>query len=620
MPELTTPPMAIPMPEAKQVKLEKFRGIDLTSGVVNVHTSRSPDAPNMMPDDDGFPKKRPGWEVAEQFTGAIHGIWWLETGQAQKQVVHAGSGLYVDGALLHDAMADADSAAVQVDGKLWIVDGQTYVYCDGEKCEAVSAIATVPLITIAKAPNGQFGATSYRPINLLTGWRTDSYAGTADDKVYVLSFGALSAAAVKVEKLDASGVWVAAASGYTVDRTAGKVTFTAAPGVSPVTGEDNVRISYEVAQSEAGRVDKMRHIILFGVNGALDRVFLAGNPEEPNVDYWSEWGDPAYIGDTFYSVLGQDASPIMGYSVLNNQLVAHKQGEENGRNVFVRRGVLDAEGFASFEITNILQGEGTVATGSVATAGGEPVFLTKRGIHAMTPGDITGERYVQRRSYYIDGGLLREAGLEGARATVFGRFYVLAINGKLYLLDTEQKSYEKNEPYSTHQYEGYLWTNVPACCLATQGRVLWFGTRDGRLCRFMPGKLTHDYSDDGAPVVCWWTTPLMNLDVWGRLKRVTGVWVVGQPNTRSSGKIYYATDREYDRLVREYTMDVFSLDDIDFERFTFNTLDRPMVVATGKKAKKVKLFQVRVENDANNEPFGIIAMQIDYTVGGRIRR
>mgnify|MGYP000776611868 CR=1 FL=1 len=59
------------------------------------------------------------------------------------------------------------------------------------------------------------------------------------------------------------------------------------------------------------------------------------------MDYWSEWSDPAYFGDVSYSILGQESSPIMGYSVLADTLVTHKQGEENGRNAFVRKGELD---------------------------------------------------------------------------------------------------------------------------------------------------------------------------------------------------------------------------------------------------------------------------------------
>lgn len=628
MPALTTPSGDIPKRQTSTLKLERFCGVDLTSGVVNVDRSRSPDAVNIMPDEDGFPKKRPGWRCEKKYSARIYGAHRFVKGGVEKVLIHTGTRLMDGDTVLYSGMASAVSVSAQLGGKVWILDGKSYLYYDGSTCAAVSSIATVPIITIAKAPNGETGATSYQAINLLTGWRTDSYLGTSTGKKYVLSFNGLSAGAVTCKKLDSEGVWQNIdAAGYTVDRAAGIVNFTTAPGVSPVEGEDNVRITYEVTENGAEKINKCRLMILYGVKGALDRIFVGGSPDEVNVDYWSDWNDPAYMGDTFYGLVGQDASPIVGYSVLGDKLVAHKAGEENGRNIFMRYGNLDEEGFAAFELVGVMQGDGALSSQCFASLSSEPLYLSGRGVQALTPADITGERYAQGRSFYLDGGLLREEGLAGACAINWDRFYVLAVNGKLYLLDGEQKSYENKEPYSTYQFEGYLWADVPAVCLWVQGGALWFGTADGRVCRFMAGSDTDHYVDvpqvDGAErlaITCCWTTPMMELDMWGRLKTVTGVWLAGQPYGRSSGKVYYYSDKDWRKLTREYYADMFDWNNIDFDRFTFNTLDIPMIVGTGRKAKKVKLFQVRVENDAAFEPFGLMAIQIDYRVGGRIRR
>lgn len=619
-------------PKSYEVELSKFRGVDLTSSVVNVDPSRSPDAPNLMPDADGFPSKRPGWHTAAQLTGTVHGAYSLITEDGPKRLVHAGTGLYLlgDGAApteVYGGMNDAPSKAVQLGGKLWILDGKTYLYYDGTVCAPVRTIATKPRITIAKAPNGQYGATSDMPPNLLTGWRTDSFAGlesTATEKVYYLSYNGLSAAAVEAEVLTGSGGtadWVKKTEGtdFTVDRALGKVTFNIAPGKSPLDGEDNVRITYEVAEDHADVINKCRFSILYGVNGAMDRVFVAGSPDEPNIDYWSEWNDPTYFGDTWYGMVGQEASPIMGYSVLADTLVTHKAGEENGRNAIVRKGELDSEGFATFRITNVIQGEGAVSERAFGSLSSEPLFLTGRGVMALTPSDVTGERYAQGRSWYLDGALTRET-LTGAPAAVWGRFYVLAAGDRLYLLDSSRKSYQSKAPYSEYQYDAWYWTGINATALWEWDGALWFGTADGAVRVFWPaGQASHE-NDDGAPITARWTTPLMNLGSWSNLKTVTGVWVVGQPYSRSGGSIWYATDREYAKLVRDYTIDIFDWDDIDFDRWTFNTLDRPTVAPARKKAKKVKLFQVRVENNALNELFGLFAIQVNYRMGGRVKR
>lgn len=627
MPQMTrmgNPPTA----QQRGIVLDRFRGVDLTSGVTNVDKSRSPDAPNMMPDADGYPAKRPGWHTVLQLEGAVHGAWRLVNGAQETRLIHAGTRLYqvtgdertgLTAAVVYEDMADGPSQAVQLGGKLWIVDGKTYLCWDGETAKPVRQLATVPLVTIAKAPNGTDGATSYKPVNLLTGRRTDSFAGTEGDVDYYLSFQDLTESAVEVQKLDAEGAWQPVTGGWAVDRALGKVHFDAAPGKSPVTGEDNVRITYEV-EAKAELVDRQRLCILYGVNGAMDRVFLAGNPEENGVDRWSEWNDPTYVGDLNYGVLGSEQSPIVGYSVLSDGLVAHKHGEENGRNAFVRRGSLDGEGNAVFAISAVVQGEGATAPRSFASVAGEPLFLTPEGVYALTAADITGERYAQGRSYYLDGALKKETELAGAAAVVWGRFYVLALGGRLYLLDTAQKAYEKNAPQSSFQYEGYYWTNVDASSLWTWDGALWFGTPGGAVRTFYEAGTGSHYMDDGEPIAARWTTPLMNLGSWYQLKTVTGVWVVNQPYTRSGGGIYYATDREWAKLAREYNVDIFDWNDIDFRRWTFNALDRPFIVNARKKAKKVKLFQVRVENGREREPFGLFAIHVNFRLGSKIKR
>ena len=642
MPKLTTPGPP-PRVKTEMATLAEFKGVDITSNDMQVAPYRSPEAPNMMPDADGFPTKRPGYEMQARYGGAIHGgaarggavhgAYLYQYEGVEKRLIHAGDTLYADGEPVYTGMADAHSTAVQLGGRLWILDGQTYLTYNGTEAGPVSEIATVPMITIAKGPNGSTGATSYRPVNLLTGKRTDSYLGTPADKAYTLSFNGLAGTAVTAQVLNAAGEWQPKAEGvdFTVNRAAGVVTFTAAPGASPVTGEDNVRITYETEASNAEKINACRVSILYGVNGALDRVFVSGSPAEPNVDYWSEFNDPAYMGDTFYGMLGQEASPIVGYSVLNNLLAAHKAGEENGRNAFVRTGEVDDEGFAVFRIVNVIQGEGAVSRRSFASLNGEPVFLTARGVYALTPSDITGERYSQSRSYYLNGGLLREPGQAGGAAAVWGRFYVLALGSRLYLLDGDQKAYERQQPHSAYQYEGYYWEDIHAESLWVWGNELWFGRADGTVCKFKPAGQTATYSDWGGEedeagepvkqaVACHWRTPLMNLGTWGSLKTVSRVWVVGQPYARSSGTILFDTDREYERSVKNYTIDIFSWDDIDFNRFTFNTIGRPTITPTRRKAKKIKLFQVTVRNTVLHEPFGIFAIQIKFRIGGEIKR
>lgn len=635
--------------------LERFRGVDLSSGETACAEYRSPDAMNMMPDKNGYPVKRPGYKTEAKLEGTVHSAFRLNANGKELELVHAGTKLYRMDTKepVYEEMADTESNAWQIGSRLWIVDGKKYLCYDGETVRPVEEIATPAMITISKAPNGLDGATSYKPANLLTGKRIDSFLGTEEDDEYTLSHkGLKTESTVTVRLLGTDGVWyedTGTEGGdveveidgagvfvtFTVDKVLGKVKFSQPPGKSPLDGEDNVRIEYEINNDKADVINRMRAGIVYGVGGAMDRLFLTGNPDEPTIDRWSEFKDPAFFPDLNYGEMGQDGAPIIGYSVMGDALVAHKKSEKEGRNAFVRRGELDEAGEAVFRITNVITGEGAIAEKSFQSFGGEPVFLTKDGVFALTPSDLTGERYTQLRSYFLNGALLREKGLETAKSCVWGQFYCLAVNGKIYLLDNEQKSYESRSPNSSYQYEGYVFDGIKATALwVNRSGRLSFGTEDGKICVFgdpLEGSDGTDYTGmeetEPVPVGAWWSTPLLTLDSWSNLKSVKNVWVAAMPYGRTSGEIWYSTDKKvldlaktYEtELVREYDVGIFSFTQTDFDDFTFNANGRGMIFPTRKKAKKVKMFQVIVKN-MKAQPFGLLAIALQYTKGGRIKK
>lgn len=224
----------------------------------------------------------------------------------------------------------------------------------------------------------------------------------------------------------------------------------------------------------ADKINKCKIISLFGVNGATDRMFLSGNPDFPNRDWYCKMADGFFWGDLWYSTLGQDGSAIVGYSIINDRLAAHKSDAEEGRNVILRKGEM-GEKDATFPIIGTLTGRGALGSHTFGYLGSEPLFLTDIGIMAITAADLTGEKYSQSRSYYIDNALTAEKGLADACAYIWRDFYLISTGGgRVYLLDGLQKSYERDNPYSSFQYECYVWENVPA-------RVFWEDAQ-GRLC------------------------------------------------------------------------------------------------------------------------------------------
>lgn len=616
-------------PSKYTMVVDTFRGVDLINSPTNVEKSRSPAAPNMIRDQVGKVRKRMGYRtVATAPEGArVNGVHFL----GEERLLHAGAKLYrwedgETGAVFTElgAMADARSVSFRFDDRLYLLDGTEYRVYDGSTLAAVSAGAYVPTVVISRNPTG--GGTAYEALNLLgTRWR-ESFLGTAEDKTYQLTADGLDETPVTAELLNADGEWVAKTEGtdFTVDRERGTVTFTTAPGVSPVTGHDNVRVTASKArEGYGGMVSACTVFAVYGVGGAADRVFLSGNAAKPGMDWYSAYDDPTYFPDTSYTQLSRDGARVAGYAILNNTLATFLQGSTDGRSVVVRTGSLDSDGEALFRITNTLIGEDAAAPGTFALAGKEPLFLTERGVYAITAEELTGEKYSQERSYYISAELEKAEDKAGARAIVWRDFYVLALGGTLYLLDLRQRSYEKNSPYSSFQYECYYFPDITARVLFQDGDALCFGQADGKLRRF--GTNVDDpgcYNDDGAAIDAYWEFSDFDGQTFFRAKTFTGISVRLASAVLTGVRIFAQKQglwsQVFDAKERARYLDWGY---IDFAKFVFSADRTPRTLWGKIKLKKVDKVRFRLQNNALNEPFGLYAFGLEWKEpGGNYKR
>lgn len=613
---------SIPAAEPKySATIEYFRGIDLLNSPSNVDESRSPAAPNMIRDQVGKVRKRMGYTTRATAPngGRINGVHFLNG----ERLIHAGTKLYklagAEWTELADGMADARSKSFSFDGKLYLLDGNAYRVYDGTAVKAVSEEAYVPTIIISRSPDG--GGTTYEALNLLgLSWK-ESFLGKADVKEYQLTTVELGEEAVKAEILGEDGEWLEKTEGtdFTVDREKGLVTFNTAPGESPVKGQDNVRITASKArEGYADKINKCRIFAVYGVGGAEDRIFLSGNPDEPGQDWYSGFEDPTYFPDTAYTKVSRDGSAVVGYAILGNTLATFLQGRGVGRNAVVRTGSLDSDGEALFRVTNTLLGEAPVAPFSFAYIGKEPLFLTERGIYAITAEELTGEKYTQERSYLISSVLMELAGKADAAASIYRDFYVLSIGGDLYLLDGQQRTYEKNSPYSSYQYEAYYWPGIGARLTWTEDGALWFGTEDGKLKEFARNvDDPESYNDDGAAIDAYWETSDFDGKTFFKNKTFTAVSVRLAAAVLTGVKIY-AQRRGIWNLVYDAKERAryFDWSYIDFSKFVFSSDRTPRTLSGKVKIKKVDKTRFRLQNKEKNEPFGIYAFGVEWKEPG----
>ena len=403
---------------------QSFLGADFTSDSTNVDDTKSPNCMNMIRSVPGKVRKRMGYKAFSDYHDHIYGVHKFTITNAL--IIHAGNKLYnmnaikgsewidnslnemvednndnimfLDGntenQLLYEGVAAHRSVSFQLNQKLVILDGSNIYIYDGQEIKPLSTtlnggynysdVAYVPTLTISKDPSG--GGTDYEPLNLLQPAFIEQFVVTqehASEKTFQMSFKDLNDVTTingtvyfkpEVWLLDANGDWIQKTYGtdFTYSAANGTITFVTAPGTSPLTGEDNVKI--KVWRNVEGYPERIKHCqigAMFGINGANDRLFVSGNPDYGedaddelysyiNYDWFSQQYDPTYFGDTWYAKLGSDSSAIMGYSIINNYLAAHKDKNEITQSILIREGDL-VDSSPSFPLINTLQGAGAIS-------------------------------------------------------------------------------------------------------------------------------------------------------------------------------------------------------------------------------------------------------------------
>ena len=171
-------------------------------------------------------------------------------------------------------------------------------------------------------------------------------------------------------------------------------------------------------------------------------------------------------------------------------------------------------------------------------------------------------------------------------------------------------------------YECYHWENVPARCLLARGEDLFFGTEDGRLCRFNTDIDTMErYADDGQPVVCAWSTKADDDGSFAQYKtlRRRGSGLMIKPYLRSSVTVNLRTEQDFGQNIRYETMDIFDWEQLDLRRVGFSSNDAPRIVPFGRGLGRYITLQITVKNDGLYEGFGVYGIAKCYTKEGNIK-
>ena len=662
----------------KTIVYNKFRGVDFSTDPSLVDRNRSPFAVNIISDTAGMPEKRLGWRRIHQLyktqivtengvstivptaeKGPVYGLYYGDVGgqNGKMMLAHVGNTLYdfsdSYATAIYSGLAETESCGFfmreEKKGYFFILDGTHYLKYDGTTVSDVLSDAYVPTVFISKNPDGT-GGTLYESVNLISDQRCESFLGDGNEVDYYLSVKPVTSID-KVEVRNAAGEYETKVltTDYTVSTNDGKVHFTGSAPSPIVAGQDNVRITYsKPVTGYKDRILKCTIACKYGYGGS-NRVFLSGNPDYKAYDWYSDLWRPDYFPDTSFSVVGDDNTAVMGYQKVGKYLMIIKESNSQDSTIFQRWGGLDENGNVQFYIEQGAAGIGAIAKGSFSTLLDEPLFLSTRGIMAITNTNILAERTIRNRSYYVDNYLLPEKDKDGysvlpnCTACEWNGYYLLATpNGTCYVLDSKNKSYRKNTSYDSYDfvYESYYWNNIPAVKFLPVVDSLYFGTDDGRICKFNTDKKNLDkYTDngfktdpndgsDGDAIVSVWSTCNDDDGASYLLKSMTkkGCSITIKPFYRSSAEIYVVRDGNGEDFVRNgqfiksEAMDIFNFFDIDFNRFSFITNDSPQDIYLRKKIKKYKRLQFIIRNAVKCEGFGIYQISKTFTVGNYAKK
>lgn len=244
-------------------------------------------------------------------------------------------------------------------------------------------------------------------------------------------------------------------------------------------------------------------------NGIYNVMFVGGiesgvNPNLTSRLWWSAINNPLYFPDTNYVEVGSNDTAVQGLTKVGDYLGVIKQSKTTDTAIYLLYPTSFEEN-TTYAVKQGVQGVGALSKYCFNVLGDETLFLSPNGIMAIAMSEDNDHR-VQNRSYFVDGKLLKEAGLINAYSFVYESKYWLSVGGRCYVLDGNQRNSWGNDRTNL-VYECYYLENIPAACFAKFNDRLIFSTAE-EVCRFKTEQSGNAYCDafeSGSEIVSVYT-------------------------------------------------------------------------------------------------------------------
>ena len=382
---------------------------------------------------------------------------------------------------LRSDMKNAKSKSFVFNNRLYILDGQNYLVYNGSTISDVTSNAYVPTTYINIIPAGENAdiGLEYEQRNILTPKFKHTFIGDGTTKEFYLNEQGLSS----VDQVKVYGVVKTSTTDYTVDLTAGKITFNEAPAAPTekeiialsVNGEtvkyERGYAGIEVTASKTwtsidGITNNMTNIDELIKNCTLcttfdGRVFVTGNPEYPNYVFYCNrnstgYADPTYFGVLNYMQDGVGLAPIKGIMNVSDTLMVLKADTQQDSAVYFHYGT-DTGNHILPRIYPSQQGlSGLGCLGACRNFLDDPVFISRLGLEGVSQLKVASERSNEHRSSLVDAKLVN-TNLKEASIEEWGGYLCILVDGQIFLADSRQRYQDK---IGAIQYEWYYLDGI----------------------------------------------------------------------------------------------------------------------------------------------------------------
>lgn len=563
---------------------------------------------NMCLDDGGMPIKRPGQRYIFQKSLGDGGINALYPDYKGYTIIAHGTKLYKQRGAeqpteIYNELSNSKAFMFVFNGILYLLNGSQYIQYDGISSKVVEPYK--PRVSMNRKPDGSSSEID-ESWNMLGRGFKNTFNGDGTSKSYKLSLDGLDSDIVTCNVGGKEG------SGFTVDRVKGIVTFDTAPDQ----GTNNIEIiAFKTFSGLRENILKCK----FGVEFS-NRMFLSGNENIPNYYFASgvtDQVDASYFPEKYkYAIRGIDKA-VTGFKVHYNKLIVFK--EDLTCTVEAATGL---DNTASFPIQYLNTDIGCDIPNSIQLVNNNIVFAnTYGGVYIIVSTIVPGEKSITPVSLNINGsfgrpGLMDEDinNLKKATSIDYGYKYYLCVGEKCYVWDYKD-NFSINTP---RNLKWFLYDNIHANCFGVRNNELIYGHSSiGMLCAF-----TNTLNDFGEPIKGVWKSKLIDFGYPDWLKTINYIWYTCKANSSSEISVNYYNDNGEllaSIVVPGNKIKSFSWSNFSWDSLTWKVQIFAPTIRLKPRVKRIKYFQIELENNKFNENLSIISLIIKYTTTKKVR-